>query len=113
LATLMKRGELPFFLPDAVVQHSIPLSLLECLRKDLRSVRMVEATFEIIASMGVSFRLNHRQRLSMLWSMWTKSGRESIGRSAWFVVTGRRALGFIASVVYRCFRGVRRDSAMA
>jgi glycosyltransferase involved in cell wall biosynthesis len=113
LATLMKRGELPFFLPNAVVQHAIPLSLMECLRKDLRSVRMVEETYEIIASMGVSFRLNNRQRLSMLSSMWTNSGRESIGRSAWFVVSGRRALGFIASFVYRCFRGVRRDSAAA
>jgi len=113
LATLMQRGELPFFVPKAVVQHAIPLSLMECLRKDLRSVYLVEKTYDTIASMGVSFRLSHRERLSMLWSMWKISGRESIGRSAWFVVTVRRALHFIASFAHRSFRGLRPKPANA
>jgi glycosyltransferase involved in cell wall biosynthesis len=107
LATLMQRGELPVFVPDAVVQHAIPLSLIECIRKDFRSVQSVENTYAIIASMGVSFRLSHRERFSMVRSMWKISGRESIGRSAWFVVTGRRALRFVASFAHRRFRGVR------
>ena len=34
LAHLMQRGELPFFVADAIVRHEIPLSLLECFRKD-------------------------------------------------------------------------------
>jgi glycosyltransferase involved in cell wall biosynthesis len=104
LAMLIQSGELPFFVPNAIVQHAIPLSLMECLRKDFRSTYLVEKTYELIASMGVSFRLSHRERLSMLWSMWNISKRESIGRSAWFVVTGRRALRFVASFAHRRFR---------
>jgi glycosyltransferase involved in cell wall biosynthesis len=41
LATLMQGGELPFFVPNAIVQHAIPLSLMECLRKDFRSTHLV------------------------------------------------------------------------
>jgi glycosyltransferase involved in cell wall biosynthesis len=111
LASLMQRGELPFFVPSSVVQHAVPLSLGECIRKDFRSVRSVENTYEIIAAMGVSFRLSHRERLSMLRLMWNISRRESIGRSAWFIVTGRRALRFAASFVHQCFREVRPKSA--
>src|ERR1700736_2718567 len=36
LANLMQAGELPLFVPDAVVQHAIPLSLTKCLLKDIR-----------------------------------------------------------------------------
>jgi hypothetical protein len=111
LAGLMQRGELPFFVPSAVVQHAVPLSLVECIRKDFRSVRSVESTYEIIAAMGVGFRLSHRERLSMLRSMWKISGGESIGRSAWFLVTGRRALRFFASFAHQRFRGARPKSA--
>jgi cellulose synthase/poly-beta-1,6-N-acetylglucosamine synthase-like glycosyltransferase len=111
LATLIQRGELPRFVPNAVVQHSIPLSLMECLRKDLQSVEPVEKTYGQIAAMGVKFRLRHRERLSMLWSMWKISGRDSIGRSACFAVLGRRALGMIASFAYRRL-GVRPKSAI-
>jgi glycosyltransferase involved in cell wall biosynthesis len=113
LASLMQRGELPFFVPGAVVQHAVPLSLVECIRKDFRSVRSVENTYEIIAAMGVSFRLSHRERLSMLRSMWNISRRESIGRSAWFVVTGRRALRFFASFAHQRLRGARPTSAIS
>src|SRR5271165_1761572 len=35
LANLIKGGELPLFVPDAIVQHAIPLPLLACFRKDL------------------------------------------------------------------------------
>ncbi|MGH9342251.1 MAG: glycosyltransferase family A protein, partial [Terriglobia bacterium] len=37
LAKLLKRGELPRFVPSSVVQHSIQLSLMGCLLKDIRS----------------------------------------------------------------------------
>jgi hypothetical protein len=38
LANLTQEGELPLFVPDAIVEHSIPLSLIGCLRKDIRTV---------------------------------------------------------------------------
>ena len=49
LANLMRSGELPLFVANATVQHAIPLSLIECLLKDIRS-----AVVEVLKS-GVKF----------------------------------------------------------
>ena len=91
LANLIEGGELPLFLPNATVQHAIPLSLSECLRKDLRVAQLDASTYDIIAAKGVRFRVSQRQRVRMLLSMWKTSGQDSIGRSAWFVLAARQA----------------------
>jgi glycosyltransferase involved in cell wall biosynthesis len=90
LANLMQNGELPWFVNEAIVQHAIPLSLAACLIKDVRSAYLERATYDIIAAKGVKFRVSHRERLSMLRSMWSISARRSIGRSAWFVLGARQ-----------------------
>jgi glycosyltransferase involved in cell wall biosynthesis len=107
MATLMQRAELPFFVANATVEHAIPLSVLECLRKDLRSIYLEAKTYDLIASKGVRFRVGYGERFAMVWSMWKASGSRSFGRRPWFVVTGRQGLRLIASYVYRCFRAVR------
>jgi len=107
MASLMQRGELPFFVANASVEHAIPLSVLACLRKDLRSIYLEAKTYHLIASKGVHFRVSYRERFAMVWSMWKASGKRSFGRRPWFVVTGRQGLRLIASYVYRCFRAVR------
>jgi hypothetical protein len=104
LANLMQAGELPWFVPNAIVQHAIPLSLMECFLKDIRSAYLEAKTENLIASKGVRIRASHRERLSMLSSMWKTSKRQSIGRLAWFVVIARQGLGRFASVAYSCFR---------
>jgi len=91
LANLIKGGELPLFVPDAIVQHAIPLPLLACFRKDLRSAHLDARTYNIIDANGVRFRVSQLQRLRMLLSMWETSGQKSIGRSAWFVLAARQA----------------------
>ena len=95
LADLMQSGELPFFVPDAVVQHAIPLSLMECLRKDIRSAYLEARACNLIASKGVRIRVSYRQRVHMLRTMWKISKQRSIGRSAWFVLAARRMLRLI------------------
>lgn len=111
MAMLMQRGELPFFVANATVEHAIPLSVMESLRKDMRSIYLEAKTYELIASQRVKFRLSHRERLAMLRSMWKTAGQQSIGRWAWFVVAGRQGLRLIASYAYRCFRGIRLNRA--
>lgn len=102
LAKLITRGELPRFVPEAVVQHAIAFSLLSCLRKDIRSAYLEGRAYKLIASKGVDIRVTHYQRLRLLFSMWQTAGQPSIGRGAWFVVVGRQALQRIVSVAYRC-----------
>ena len=104
LANLMQGGELPLFAANAIVEHAIPLSLMECLRKDVQSVLLEGRAYDIIASMGMTIRLSHRERLEMLLSMWKTSGQRKIGRSAWFLVVAKQALQRIVSFSYRCRR---------
>jgi glycosyltransferase involved in cell wall biosynthesis len=111
LADLMQAGELPLFVPDAMVEHYIPLSLVGCFRKDIRSAYLEERTNSIIASKGVRIRLSHRERLQLLISLWKTARQPSIGRSAWFVVVVRQALLRMISFLYRCLRlGARKHT---
>jgi glycosyltransferase involved in cell wall biosynthesis len=91
LASLIQGGELPLFVSKAIVQHAIPLSLLECFRKDFRVAQLDARTYDIIAARGVRFRVSQQQRLRMLLSMWKTAGQDSIGRLAWFVLAARQA----------------------
>ncbi len=104
LANLMQLGELPLFVPTAVVEHAIPLSLMGCFRKDIRSAYLEQPAYDIIASKGLRIRVTHRERLRLLRSMWRTAGQESIGRSAWFVLVARQTFQRMISVGYRCLR---------
>jgi glycosyltransferase involved in cell wall biosynthesis len=101
LANLMQRGELPFFVADAIIQHEVPLSILKCLRKDIRSAFLEGGTYALIASRGIRIRMSQRERLNMLRFMWRTSKLPSIGRLAWFVLIVRKSLSRMTSLVYR------------
>jgi glycosyltransferase involved in cell wall biosynthesis len=105
LAIMMQHGELPLFIPTAVVQHAISLSMIDYFIKGAWSAYQEGRTYDIIALMGVRIRVSHRERLSMLSAMWGTSGDQLIGRAAWFVLAARQSLRLIASYVYRIFRG--------
>jgi glycosyltransferase involved in cell wall biosynthesis len=108
LSNLMQTGELPLLVRDAIVEHTTPLSLIESLGKSIRSAYLEGKTYEVIAAKGVRIRVSHRERLSMLWSMWKNSGERSIGRSAWFVVAIRQTLQRITSLIYHVVSLVQR-----
>lgn len=110
LADLIQRGKLPFFVTDAVIQHVVPLPLLKCFRKDIRSALVEGRTFDLIASRGIKIRMTHRERLRMLWSMWKASKQPAIGRSAWFALTARQSLQRVISFFYPLVRDSRNIS---
>jgi glycosyltransferase involved in cell wall biosynthesis len=95
MANLMRSGELPWFLESAVVQHAIPLSLWQCLVKDVRSAYLEAKTYDVIAAMGVKFRVTNRERFGMIRSMWVTAEQRSIGRAAWFVLLVRQAVRLV------------------
>jgi glycosyltransferase involved in cell wall biosynthesis len=98
LVDLMRGGELPFFVEDAVVQHAIPLNFAQCLVKDVRSTFLEARTYDVIATRGVKFRVTHSERLRMLRSMWKNSAERSIGRMAWFVLAARQVVRLVILV---------------
>jgi glycosyltransferase involved in cell wall biosynthesis len=101
LADLIQRGQLPMLVAGAVVQHETPFSLLESIRKEIRSAYLEMSTYKIIDSKGVKFQVSHRERLQMLQAMWKASDRPSIGRTAWFVLVVRQMLRLLVHVAYR------------
>jgi hypothetical protein len=107
LATLIQRGELPFFVSSATIQHSIPLSFIECLRKDIQSAWLEGKTFEVITETGIRVRMKNNERLRMLFFTWKLSRQPSIGRSAWTVLISRQLLERATSMIYRAIGGQR------
>ncbi|HSZ61438.1 MAG TPA: glycosyltransferase family 2 protein [Terriglobales bacterium] len=101
LATLIQRGELPFFVPDAVVQHMVPSSLLKCLRKDVRSAYLEGGTYALIAYKGIKIRMSQRERWHMLWLMWKTAKIASVGWLACFGLILRQTLSRATSLIYR------------
>lgn len=110
---IAQRGELPLFVSQATVQHAIPLSLIGCLRKDIRSAYAEGRTYDIIGSKGVRIRMTNRERFGILWSTWKASRQDSIGRLAWFVLVLRQLLQRIISLIYWLLRGRTKSRGRA
>lgn len=105
LASLIQHGELPLFVRDATVRHSISLSILECLRKDLRSGWLEGITFKAVAEKGVRVRMTNNDRIRMLYSTWKTSRERTIGHLAWLVLISRQLLERSVTVLYQCLPG--------
>jgi GT2 family glycosyltransferase len=99
LARLMKRGQLPFFVENAIVEHAIAMSFLQSLVKDVKSGVLEVQSYRRIAAMGIRIRMSSKDRLTLLHSMWRLSKRPSIGRQAWFALTFRQLSQRLASFV--------------
>jgi glycosyltransferase involved in cell wall biosynthesis len=101
LTNLIQKGKLPFFVTDAVVRHTIRMSLTECIRKDVRVAWLEARTFERIAARSIEIRMKNRERIAILRSMWKASRQPSIGRIAWFVLAARQGLQRAISLLHR------------
>lgn len=101
LANLILRGELPLFVRDSIVQHTIRLSWIECLRKDIRSAWREGRTYDMIAAKGVTVRMGDMARMKMMMSMWSTAQQPSIGRMAWIVVIVRRTVHRTVRMFYK------------
>jgi glycosyltransferase involved in cell wall biosynthesis len=110
LVELMQAGKPPLFVPEAVVEHAVPLSVTECLRKDVRSAIVENRTYDVIAAKGIRIRLTHRERLTFLRSVWKASRRRSIGRSAFFLLVVRQTVKRTISLALNVFGRFARNS---
>jgi glycosyltransferase involved in cell wall biosynthesis len=92
LANMMQQGEMPYFVSDARVKHVISLSLSEYLVKIIRSAYLEAKTHNVIGTKGVRIRVNNKERVQMLRSMWEASKHKSIGKAAWFLLVFRQTV---------------------
>jgi glycosyltransferase involved in cell wall biosynthesis len=108
LAELIRRSQLPMFVPDAIVQHTIKLSWAECLFKDMRSAWREGKTYDMIAAKRVTIRMGDRARMKMMAAMWKTANHASVGRTAWFVVIARRTVHRSVRFIYHALRRFRK-----
>lgn len=97
LASLMQKGKMPRFVSGAAVQHIVSLPLARYLLKDMRSGWHEWQADRKIAAKGIRIRMNHRERLRMMWRMWAVAADPSLGRTAYFALLARQLLERCAS----------------
>lgn len=90
MAEFMQRGELPFFVQDALVYHRIVFPVVGCFRKDLRTGWLEAKSEQAMNASGARIRMSDLQRFQTLMGMWRTAGEDSIGRAAWFLLLARR-----------------------
>ena len=100
LAHMIKSRQLPYFVENAKVEHTVSLPLWYCIRKDVRSAYLEAKAYSLIASRGVKIQVSCRDRWTMLRSMWRTSGQRSIGRLAWCVLVMRQGLRLLIFWIY-------------
>lgn len=100
LANLMKNKELPLFVHNSIVLHSISLSIWECLLKDIRTGMSEGKTSRLIERTGLQVRMRNRDRLRMLVSTWKQARNPSIGRRAWAVLMTRQLVERAVTTLY-------------
>lgn len=103
LANLIKHGALPLFVPEAIIQHVVPPSLLKCFRKDISSGYLQSAAYALIAVTGVRIRMTNLERLRMLIAVWRMAKSHSGGKAAWMVLLARQLLERTTSTLCRWF----------
>lgn len=101
LAELIQRGNLPRFVPEAVVLHAVKLKLSEYLGKSIRTGYLEGSAYGIIASKGVSVRSNFKERGKILMAVWTNARSRSLGMGAFVVVMVRQTFRLMSSMAYR------------
>jgi len=100
LVNLIQGGRPPYFAADAVVKHATPLTVTQCLRKNLWSASLEARTYQLIAARGFRIRVGNWERLKMLRTMWRTSGQPAIQRPAWFVLLLSQTLQRIVSFAH-------------
>ncbi len=101
LASLIQHGELPLFAGNCTVQHSIQLSLWECLLKDVRKSRLEAKALNLIPSTGARVRMKNRDRFRMLVSTWKMARNPSIGSAGWAVLVARQFVERSVTTIWR------------
>jgi len=103
LANLIRGGALPLFVPEAIIQHIVPPSLLKCFRKDISSGYLQSTAYALIAVTGVRVRMSNLERLRMLMSVWQMAKSYPGGKTAWMVLFARQLLERTTSTLCRWF----------
>jgi glycosyltransferase involved in cell wall biosynthesis len=113
LVRLMQDARLPFFVPGAIIEHAIPLSLIRCLGKDVRSAYLERPAYEVISAKKLDVRVRSRDRFRILIKMWKNSSSLGVGRSAWLLALCRQSLQRMTSLACWCLRLTPRSKISA
>lgn len=101
LSRLMRDGLLPRYLPDAMIQHAVQLTLPLYVLKGLPSGYLEGYAYARMRAEGIRVSSSRRVR----WNLLTRSAKSSDGSSPGFValltVVVRQALNWVGAALYR------------
>jgi hypothetical protein len=92
LCELMARGQLPMYVPDAIVTHCVRLSFPMYLYKAVAIASAENRTYTAIERRGIHFQCTDAERLQVLSALFKSAGHNSFGYDALAVVLVRKAL---------------------
>lgn len=101
LSRLMRDGHLPRYLPDAIIQHAVQLTLPEYILKGLPSGYLEGYAYAKMRAEGIRVSSSRRVRWKLLTRSAKSSGAASPGLVALATVVGRQALNWVGAALYR------------
>jgi glycosyltransferase involved in cell wall biosynthesis len=101
LSRLMRDGHLPRYLPDAIIQHAVQLTLPRYVLKGLPSGYLEGYAYAKMRSGGVRVSSSRRVRWKLLRGSVRSSKNSFPGFTALAAVVARQALNWVGAALYR------------
>ena len=102
LSRLMRDGHLPRYVPDAVIQHAVQLTVLQYVLKGLPSGYLEGYAYAKMRAEGVRVSSSRRVRWKLLKESVSSFGESQLGVLALATVVVRQALNLAGAALYRC-----------
>lgn len=101
LSRLMRDGHLPRYLPDAIIQHAVQLTLPRYVLKGLPSGYLEGYAYAKMRAEGIRVSSSRRVRWKLLTRSAKSSGASASGFVALTTVVARQALNWVGAALYR------------
>ena len=101
LSKLIANGQLPRYVPEAIIQHAVRLSLPRYILKGFPSGYLEGYAYAVIRALGIRISSNRRDRWKLLKGSVRSSQNSVLAMVALATVVARQALNMLGSISYR------------
>lgn len=113
LSKLIANGQLPRYVPEAIIQHAVRLSLPLYILKGFPSGYLEGYAYAVIRALGIRISSNRRDRWKLLKGSVRSSQNSVLAMVALATVVARQALNMLGSISYRVLHSSSEHSSEA
>lgn len=106
LTDLIRYGELPRFVDEAIVHHGVKLSLTNYLWKTVKNGYFAAIVYCRIRQNGIAVRATAPERIRMLRTAWQNARIQRLGVSAFLFLVVRQGLGLLSISVFNSLQAL-------